>query len=221
MHVVVAIRGELRVRSGAKGPWERAAGVVTAPDVSHAIDAVGIDVLLVFLDSESDAGLALQASLDGPLRLIDRAAADALAADGDPMVIMSQGGVAWTARAVEVLGGRAPTRGRKMHPRVRRVLAQLRVSPAGGEISLEALARAAGLSPGRLMHAFTESIGVPLRPYLAWLKLQRAAAAIAGGAGLSDAAAAAGFADAAHMSRTFRRMFGMSPSALRAQIVAS
>ncbi|MET0401857.1 MAG: helix-turn-helix domain-containing protein, partial [Cystobacter sp.] len=32
---------------------------------------------------------------------------------------------------------------------------------------------------------------------------------------LGEAAQAAGFADAAHMSRTFRRMLGMPPSALR------
>jgi hypothetical protein len=47
--------------------------------------------------------------------------------------------------------------------------------------SLEALAGEVGLSPGRRMHVFTESIGIPLRPYVAWLKLQRAAAAIASG----------------------------------------
>jgi transcriptional regulator GlxA family with amidase domain len=65
------------------------------------------------------------------------------------------------------------------------------------------------------MHAFTESIGIPLRRYLAWLRLQRAAAAIVGGTPLAEAALAAGFSDAAHMSRTFRAMLGMTPSSLR------
>jgi AraC-like DNA-binding protein len=35
-------------------------------------------------------------------------------------------------------------------------------------------------------------------------------------ASLTDAARAAGFADAAHMTRTFRRMLGISPSSLAA-----
>jgi AraC-like DNA-binding protein len=65
-----------------------------------------------------------------------------------------------------------------------------------------------------LMHAFTESVGLPLRPYLRWLRVQRAAAAIAAGQPLAQAAASAGFSDAAHMSRTFRDMFGLPPSAL-------
>jgi AraC-like DNA-binding protein len=65
------------------------------------------------------------------------------------------------------------------------------------------------------MHAFTATVGIPLRPYLRWLKLERAGVAIAAGAPLGEAAHAAGFADAAHMTRTFRRMFGVTPSELR------
>src|SRR5215475_13475792 len=84
------------------------------------------------------------------------------------------------------------------------------------EASLEVLAEAVGLSPSRLMHVFTESIGIPLRPYLSWLRLQRAAAAIVSGkVSLTEAAHAAGFADAAHMSRSFKRALGVAPSALR------
>jgi transcriptional regulator GlxA family with amidase domain len=83
------------------------------------------------------------------------------------------------------------------------------------ESSLESLASSVGISSGRLMHVFTTSIGIPLRPYLAWLRIQRAAGAIAAGAPLTEAAVAAGFADAAHLSRTFRRMFGVPPSQMR------
>jgi transcriptional regulator GlxA family with amidase domain len=103
---------------------------------------------------------------------------------------------------------------RAVHPRVRKLLRHLAALPADADTSLAALAEVVGLSPGRLMHAFTASIGIPLRPYLGWLRLQRAAVAVVGGAPLSDAAHAAGFADAAHMTRTFRKMFGTPPSAL-------
>ena len=57
-------------------------------------------------------------------------------------------------------------------------------------------------------------VGLPLRRYLLWLRLQDAVQAIAAGAPLTDAAHAAGFADSAHLSRTFRRMFGITPSDL-------
>lgn len=214
MHLVLGLDGPLRVRAG-RGPWSELPGVLTAPDVPHAIDAEGREVLLVFLDPESEAGAALRASLAGPFRALSAAERDALARDADPMRLMRAEGVEWTHRAVEVLGaGSAPPR-RAMHPRVRRLLRLLSQLPPEEDSSLSALAEQVRLSPGRLMHAFTESIGLPLRPYLAWLRLQRAAAAIVSGMPLGEAAHAAGFSDSAHMSRTFRRMLGMTPSVLR------
>lgn len=215
VHVVLALGGDLRVRAGDAGAWVRAAGIVTAPDAPHAIDAAGSEILIVFVDPESEAGRAMRGATAGSLRTLGAAERDALADGVTPMEIMGPGGAAWTSRVVEALGGERVRSPRAVHPRVRRLLRVLQAMPPGGDASLEALARQVGLSPGRLMHVFTESIGVPLRPYLAWLRLQRAAAAAVSGRPLGEAAHAAGFADAAHMSRTFRRMLGVTPSELR------
>jgi AraC-like DNA-binding protein len=64
------------------------------------------------------------------------------------------------------------------------------------------------------MHAFTESVGVPVRPYILWLRLQRAACDLMNGDSVTSAAHRAGFSDAAHLTRTFRRMLGATPSDL-------
>jgi len=213
MHLLLALDGLLRVRD--EGAWSTAAGVLTAPDVAHSIDARGVTVLLVFFDPESDAGNAIRAAFTGPTRRLTAAERDRLALDLDPMHIMRAGGVAWARHTAEVLGAAALPAKRRVHPRVRALLRHLQSLPPDGDTSLDALARAVDLSPSRLMHAFTESIGLPLRPYLAWLRLQRAAAGITMGLPLAQAAAAAGFADGAHMTRAFRRMFGMTPSMLR------
>src|SRR5262245_30922812 len=70
MHLLVAYGGVLRFRAG-EGKWETAPGVLTAPDVKHAIDARGAgDVLVVFLDPESDAGASLRAVLEAPVRRV-------------------------------------------------------------------------------------------------------------------------------------------------------
>jgi AraC-like DNA-binding protein len=212
MHLVLALEGTLSIRVGRK--THRSAGVLTAPDLPHALDGSGREVLLVFLDPESDVGEALGAAVAGGLRLITSSERDRLLGAADPLEIMRAGGVPWTREAARILGGGAPPR-RLLHPRVRRLLALLQDLPPGSDASLEALAAQVGLSPGRLMHAFTASVGIPLRRYLAWLRLQRAAAAIVGGRPLGEAAALAGFSDAAHMSRTFRAMLGMPPSTLR------
>ena len=218
MHVVACTSGELRFRGAGAARWRRASGVLTAPDVAHEIDARGAEVLIVFLDPESDAGRALRAALRGPIRALSGEERERLVAGARPEDLMRAQGVEWTARAVEALDGPRPPRGgaaRPPHPGVRKLLRLLRAMPSGSDTSLEALARAVSLSPGRLMHAFTASVGIPLRPYLGWLRLQRAAAGIVAGLPLAEAAHAAGFADSAHMTRTFRRMFGVVPSALR------
>jgi len=212
MHFIFAADGELELRTGTS--TTRVPGVLTAPDVRHAIDARDREILLVFIDPESEAGAALTVALVGPVRLLDSSVRSALYTS-DVMALMQGGGDAWTRAAVARLGVAVPAPRPPVHPRVRRVLRHLRTLPAETDTSLAALARLADLSPGRLMHTFTESVGIPLRPYVAWLRLQRAAAEISRGTPLSAAAASAGFSDAAHMSRTFRRMLGMPPSTLQ------
>ena len=213
LHLMLAVDGELRAR-GRGGRWLRGAGVLTAPDVMHAIDARGSEIVLVFLDPESELGATLADALRGELRMLTPAERAELLALADPRGLMREGGRDFARRAAETLGARPLAAQRPIHPRVRKLLRLLR-DDQGTELRLEPLAQAVGLSSGRLMHVFTESVGIPLRPYIAWLKLQRAAGAIAAGAPLALAAQSAGFADAAHMSRTFRRMLGATPSQLR------
>ena len=220
IHLLVCLGGELRVRRRARAPWIRAAGVLTGPDVPHAIDARRTEVLLVFFEPESAAGEELRSVLED-VRLLSGNERDQLVDGARADAIMGANGVEWTRRAVATLGGAAGNARRLVHPRVSKLLRILRTMPGGEDRSLASLARAVGLSPSRLMHAFTTSIGIPIRPYLAWLKLQRATAAIAAGAPLGEAAHAAGFADAAHMSRTFRRMFGIAPSSLRSRLAVA
>lgn len=81
-------------------------------------------------------------------------------------------------------------------------------------VSRASMAKLAGLSPGRFSHWFAQQAGLPLRSYRKWLRLVVAFDHIAGGSNLTQAAHAAGFADSAHMSRTFRQMFGVNPSAI-------
>jgi AraC-like DNA-binding protein len=215
LHFVLAIDGALRVREAASGPWTAAAGALTSPDAPHAIDSRGAELLIVFLDPESEAGATLRAAVDGGVRLVSARERTALVRDVVPRTIMTFGAERWVRDAARTLGAPLPPAQRLVHPRVRRVLRALRDGGVDDATSLEALALRAGLSPGRLMHAFTASVGIPLRPYLSWLRVQRAARAIVGGSPLGHAAHAAGFADASHMCRTFRRMLGVAPSALR------
>jgi AraC-like DNA-binding protein len=194
MHVLLAREGELRVGR------RRAAGILTAPDVAHAIDARGMDTLLVFVEPESDVGEKLESVVReaGGTRYFAPRERDELLRFEPPAMI------------AHLHGAKIPPK--KMHPRVRRVLKHL---DGAEDTSLAALATVAGLSESRLVHAFTESTGISLRAFLLWKKVQRATAAMRTERSLAMVAQIAGFSDAAHMTRTFVRTFGTTPSELR------
>tara|TARA_B100001105_G_C22399040_1_gene448359 strand:- start:3179 stop:3955 length:777 start_codon:yes stop_codon:yes gene_type:complete len=80
---------------------------------------------------------------------------------------------------------------------------------------VEDAADAVGLSASRFMHWFAEVSGLPFRAYVRWLRLQRALRTLAGGSTLTEAAHMAGFADSAHLTRTFVATFGVRPAPLR------
>lgn len=76
------------------------------------------------------------------------------------------------------------------------------------------LAREICLSESRMRHLFKLSEGISLKRYLLWKKLIDGVARILGGESFTRAAHDAGFSDSAHMSRTFRSMFGACPRTL-------
>lgn len=80
---------------------------------------------------------------------------------------------------------------------------------------MEEVAAEAFLSPSRFRHLFVEQTGRALRPYILWRRFLRVGALSTTGESLSTAAHRAGVADAAHLTRTSRRMFGFPPSALQ------
>ncbi len=89
-------------------------------------------------------------------------------------------------------------------------------------VRVQEAADAVGLSASRFMHWFAEASGLSFRAYVRWLRLQQAVRTLADGSSLTEAAHLAGFADSAHLTRTFVATFGVRPAPLRAaRIVCS
>lgn len=99
-------------------------------------------------------------------------------------------------------------------PRVRGMIAYVRQN-LEETISLPAAATHVGLSNSRARHLFVAQTGLPFKTYVLWARLERAVALYANSSSLTEAAHMAGFADSAHLSRTFRRTFGLPAAALR------
>ncbi|BBB69469.1 AraC family transcriptional regulator [Undibacterium sp. YM2] len=90
----------------------------------------------------------------------------------------------------------------------------------GADCNGENLARLVHLSESRFTHLFRQQTGMSLSRYLLWSRMVDAVAAVAQGNNMTAAAHASGFADLAHMSRTFRSMMGVAPSELHRMAIA-
>lgn len=82
------------------------------------------------------------------------------------------------------------------------------------KIKLADVAAIACLSESRFSHLFKQSTGIALRRYVLWLRLQRTLLSIVSGNSFTEACCEGGFSDLPHFNRTFKEMFGNSPSAL-------
>jgi AraC-like DNA-binding protein len=209
VQLVMAIRGNLLIRGDSEDRWMRCGAALVRPDAAHEVDARDTTVLIGFVDSESELGAALEEHIEGDMSCVPdtQVARWRLALGRTPTEARVE---RWVRK--QLLHRRRPVR---IHPGVSLVLKHLRERLGfSDDFSLKTLAGISGLSPSRFMHVFTESTGVPLRPYILWLRLQRACCDLMAGASVTAAAHSAGFSDAAHLTRTFRRMLGMTPSDL-------
>lgn len=90
---------------------------------------------------------------------------------------------------------------------IRRIISSLPDTLPASELSASV-----SLSVDRFLHLFKEVMGLPYRRYILWSKLHKAADFFRHGESITDAAHHAGFSDSAHLSRTCKEMFGISPS---------
>ncbi|WP_437683350.1 helix-turn-helix domain-containing protein [Sorangium sp. So ce131] len=104
---------------------------------------------------------------------------------------------------------------RALDRRVTRALQLMQERPAE-RWTIEALARAAGLSRAAFARRFLAELAVPPLRYLAELRMQRAAELLAGGDGsLAAIAAEVGYDSEFAFSRAFKRHTGEAPGAFR------
>ncbi|QJR37856.1 helix-turn-helix domain-containing protein [Gemmatimonas groenlandica] len=208
----------IRFRPDEESEWTAYQAAIIASRQPHMMDATGVTYdAVIFVEPETPQGRALvERYLDGGIAPItaesftaaSTALFDTWLAHGNapPTVTALQ-------RAIDVLthGARAAV---VSDERILRAVAYIK-SHLDAPLTLEQVADVACLSPSRFRHLFVEQTGTALRPYLLWRRFLLAWELVMRGESLSTAAHAAGFADAAHLTRTSHRMFGFPPSALQ------
>ena len=215
IQVALAMDSRLRLAAGADG-WREHRGAVVPPHLPHRFDGCGERTAMLFVEPETAQGRALLA------RYGAGAIADLPVDVAEPLVAPLRSAylgaasrptlVARARDAIAALAGREPAAA-GVDPRIARAIAWVRGRLDVG-ISLSDAAAIANLSPSRFRHLFVAETGVSFRAYLLWARVESAAGAAMSGKSWTVAAHEAGFADSAHLSRTFRRMFGIAPVAL-------
>jgi AraC-like DNA-binding protein len=212
----------IRFRTDAREAWTEYAGAIIPSRQPHAMDATRVfPNAVLFVEPETREGrvLAERWLRNGiaamPDDVVDELVPSLFAAWDDAW--HDEGGldeVASAARRVvhALTGGVTPVV--LSDPRILRAVDYVKAH-LDAPLTLAEVAGEACLSPSRFRHLFVEQTGMALRPYILWRRFLRVWELLSEGASLSSAAHQAGFADAAHLSRTSRRMFGFPPSAMQ------
>jgi AraC family transcriptional regulator len=113
-----------------------------------------------------------------------------------------------------------PTQGKRLSdPRLRRVIDYLH-DWLGKQISLDELARVAGLTPNYFISAFRLSMGRTPHYYLTELRIARACELLQDPyRSIADISLAVGFSSQSHMTSVFRRFVGYTPATYRDQVL--
>lgn len=192
------------------------------PHDGHAGDSGGFTYRMIHIWPEYFAGLT-----GGPLPLFrdpvidDPKAARALLrlhaalTGGAPELVRSER-LTGTARVLSrVSSSRASESPDVGRAATREIAARVkaRIHEASADVSLDDLAVAAGCSRYAAYRSFSTVYGMPPSDYQRLLRLRTARRLLASGISPAAVAADAGFADQAHLTRWFRRCYGVTPGA--------
>lgn len=179
-------------------------------NVRHALDAAGRAVVVLLGEPEGPRGAALQQfalsrwgrELDGELASVEFPSRD----------ISLRELAELPEKLMQALGSQSGCG----HPLSTAILGAIGVIERSLDSvpRLSAVAATAALSSSRFSHRFAAEVGIPFRRFVLWARIRRAVDEIARGSNLTAAAMAAGFSDAAHLTRSFHHTFGLSPSML-------
>jgi AraC family transcriptional regulator len=214
IQITLALKGDCAFRDRVDGDWKTLSGSMVRAHRAHQFESRGATVAHIFVEPESAQGRALQ------LRPGDDAVTSLSIQEHAAMAQMlgpvcrkgaTNAAVAKAAQdAINWLANTAPA-SEQVDARIQKAITYVK-NNLRDAIALRDAASAAALSPSRFRHLFMEQTGSAFRVYVLWLRLNVAIETAMTGKSWTEAAHQAGFTDSAHLTRTFKRMFGISPT---------
>lgn len=215
IQIGISVEGCFKVNPG-NGIWEEYAGIIVGSDQEHECIALGNKFIFISLEPESPKGRSITQCFlqDNFFSTLDEKRINKFIIDLENLLINPSDCSAITClinNFINMLICPFVPKWKKIDARIARVINFIKKDTLS-QLTLQQLANETSLSQSRLGHLFKEQVGIPIRKYRLWLKLNVAMQAIINNKDFTESAYLAGFSDSAHFSRTFSRMFGISPS---------
>jgi AraC-like DNA-binding protein len=204
----VGIYGPFRMMLG-EGKWRSYRMAVVPPGLRHALDVAGGVHGKLFIETDSPSASAFRRRFPyrkGAVTELN----DSEIVELFRWVFEDDPQQAAVERRLNDLLKQAPE-DVLLDPRIRTVIELIRNEP-DRNYSQDELSGLLGISPSRLLHLFSEQLGVPYRRFRMWKRLMLSFELLHAQDNMTLAALDSGFADATHYSHAFRDTFGVNPA---------
>jgi AraC family transcriptional regulator len=211
--IYIAIEGEFDLLLDSSRRWESLKSIVIAPDRPHKVDGASAIVAVFYLIPETVEGQRMSRYYCA--QDVFAPAQQAVACLAPRLSEIWRQGCWGDAITSNFFSDIFPTPGANVNfdRRIAFILEYLGAE-LNHRVTIAELSAAVSLSPSRLEHLFREQVGISISRYLLWIRIRKALEMMCLGTSLTEVAYAVGFADSAHLSRTFRRLIGLAPSTL-------
>ena len=215
--ILISLEGEFRLQTTENGDWHNYKSAVIAPGQPHAIDGQNNKLALIILVPEAKAAqplipiLARKSLSRIPLGVVQNFLP--IFEEFEQMSVENVETEKICRKMFEKIKNGEELLSAELDKRITKSIAKLRAEHETN-VPISEIAANVELSESRFSHLFTEQVGVSVRRYQVWIRLRDAIHLLANGTSLTDTAHEAGFSDSAHLTRTFRQMLGIAPSAL-------
>ena len=217
--ICISLESNFELRTSETEDRQNYTSAIIPAGTLHAIEGQGSKMAMFLLAPEGKLGQRLipATSENGIAKISDAALKDIrpLLGNFETPEINGDEGEAIYREVIEKIAAKNTSENKNtfIDPRVSQSIEWIRAGRENG-ISVKEIAAGVELSESRFSHLFTEHVRIPIRRYLLWLRLRDALHMLAGTGSLTETAHSAGFADSAHLTRTFRTALGITPSAL-------
>lgn len=204
--ISIGIDSAFKVKVGWQ--WKTYRAVITAASWTHRFDGRGGTQVFVIMEPEMEIARRLKRKFLGNkfIAELDYALFDPLVNELENIsspLTCAEARRLFDEIVFSLLDHDMPAH--EMNPYIQEALELIRELPIK-KVSLKTIADGVHLSQSRFVTLFKENVGVPLRRFLMWQRLLEAVRQVASGASPTEAAHESGFADSAHLSRTFKHL---------------